>query len=561
MNAVPVLLITLLFFVLGYRFYSRYLSNSLFETHREASKTPAHEQRDNVDFLPTRKSVLFGHHFSSIAGAAPILGPAIAVIWGWIPALLWVIFGTVLMGAAHDFGCLVASMKFRGQSIGGFAEEVLGPQIRRLFLLVIFFLVWMVIAVFALVIANLFISYPSSVLPVHFEIIAAVLIGFFINRRGGGRLLWPSVLAQVSLLFMIYLGSQLPFSLGEWFPENQIYLWIVFLLFYSLIASILPVWVLLQPRDYINSHQLFLGLGAMILGVLILQPEIVAPAFQPRPKGAPPWLPFLFITIACGAISGFHGLVSSGTTSKQVAHWKDTRFIGYGGMLGEATLALLATLAVSAGFQTRTHWLNHYSSWSDANGLRMKLEAFVSGSARFLEALGIPPDFSQTAMAVLIISFAATSLDTATRIQRYVITEIGESFGVTYFRNRIFASLFAVGSAALLIFQRDKGQGGLAIWPLFGATNQMLAGLSLSILSVYLLKNHKNPSAYLFPAIFVVAVTSAGLVFNISGFMRLENDFLAVLALILFFVQIWIIFESTKAFLRLRREKMKVGKA
>ena len=384
---------SLLLFLFGHCFYSRYLSDRLFDLDDD-SETPAIRKNDGVDFVPTNRAILFGHHFSSIAGASPIVGPAVAIIWGWLPALLWVVLGTIFMGAAHDFGALVLSMRHDGKSIGQVAEDVIGKRARTLFLVVILFLVWLVIAVFALIIAKLFVRYPSAVIPVNFEILVAVAIGYCINKKGGD-LTWPSILAQAGLFVFIYLGTLYPVSLHHFFGDNETMAWIVFLFVYSFISSVLPVWVLLQPRDYINGHQLLVCLGALVLGLLASNPKVVAPAINPNPQGAPFWFPFLFITIACGAVSGFHGLVSSGTTSKQVKKWKDARTIGYGGMLGEGLLALIATLAVATGFSTRQKWEQHYSNWGEAKGLTSAIEAFVQGCTQFLSAVGFSAEFCQ----------------------------------------------------------------------------------------------------------------------------------------------------------------------
>lgn len=543
MNAAVLTLLTLLCFFIGYRFYAKYLGTNIFQIN-ENEKTPAHTLEDGVDFVPTKKSILWGHHFSSIAGAAPIVGPAVAVIWGWLPALLWIILGTVFMGAAHDFGALIVSMKNKGQSLATVSGHLISKRVRNLFLIVILFLVWMVIAVFTLVIANLFINFPSSVLPVNFEIIVALLIGYFINKKKK-NILGTAIATQVSLFIMIYLGTLYPISLSP-FTDSPLMLWILLLLVYSFIASTLPVWALLQPRDYINSHQLIIGLSSIILGVLILQPKIVAPAFQANPEGAPSWFPFLFITIACGAISGFHGLVSSGTTSKQVNKWKDAKPIGYGAMIGEGTLALLATLAVSSGFASTEAWHQHYSSWGEAKGLSAAINAFVIGSSNFLGALGISESFAQTMMSVLIISFAATSLDTATRIQRYIISEVGELNNIKALQSPLISSGFAILSALFLMMIQDGGKGGLLLWPLFGAANQMLAALTLIIISAYLIKAKKKATPYLIPLTFIFIMTLIGLSMNTYNFIVTTNYLLASLSIALLITEIWIALEAWK---------------
>lgn len=553
MNASFLAIFGLMAFLIAFRIYAKYISQNLFQIHNEINEnTPANLLKDNIDYVPTKKNILFGHHFSSIAGAAPIVGPAVAAIWGWVPAVLWIIFGVIFIGACHDFGALVLSMKNKGQSIALVSEKLINKRVRTLFLTVIFFLVWMVIAVFVLVIANLFIQFPAAVLPVNFEIIIAIIMGLFINK-GGKSLTIPSILAQGMLILMIVLGTKYPIALSTYFGTNDLMIWIVLLLIYSLIASVLPVWLLLQPRDYINSHQLMVGLALMITGLIIVSPKVVAPAFNLNPVGAPPWFPFLFITIACGAISGFHGLVSGGTSSKQVAKWSDTKLIGYGSMLGEGLLALLATIAVTAGFESSEAWHSHYASWNQANGLSAKIGAFVLGASRFVSGLGIPKDISQTVIAVLIISFAATSLDTACRIQRYVIGELGESFKIKIFHNRYLSGLMATGSAFLLMISANGGKGGLLLWPLFGATNQMLAALTLTIISYYLIKNKRNALPYIIPTILILFVTSTGLIFNILSYIKVSNWFLTILGGILLAAQLWIVFESISSLIRIKR--------
>ena len=549
MNGAAVAFAALVILGLSYRFYGRYLSHKIFELPKsddENIPTPAFEFQDNIDFVPTKKNILFGHHFSSIAGAAPIVGPAVAAIWGWVPAMIWIICGVVFMGACHDFGALVLSMRHKGESMANVAESLLGPRAKVLFLTIIFFLVWIVIAVFALVIAGLFIKFPASVIPVNFEIIIALIMGRYINKAGKSLTI-PSLLAQATLILMIILGTFYPISLSAVFGQYELIAWISFLMIYSFIASVLPVWLLLQPRDYINSHQLVVGLTLMILGLFVVQPEIVAPAFNLNPEGAPSWFPFLFITIACGAISGFHGLVGGGTTSKQVRKWKDAKPIAYGSMLLEGLLAILATLAVTAGFKTSAAWHSHYASWDQANGLSQKIGAFVLGSGRFVAGLGIPEDISRTVIAVLIISFAATSLDTACRIQRYIVAEFADYLKIPILKNRFVGSGFAVGSAFLLMLSSNGGKGGLSLWPLFGATNQMLAALTLILITLYLIKNKKRYMNFLLPALFILTITTIGLSHNIYQLFMKKSYLLILLSVLLLAAQFWVIVESFMA--------------
>lgn len=534
MNAAWVCLVGLVLLGLGYRFYSVILAQRVFAL-RDDEPVPAREQEDGIDFVPTQRAVLFGHHYASIAGAAPIIGPAIAVVWGWLPAVVWIVVGSILMGAVHDFSVLVLSMRHQGKSVGQISATVLGPRTRSLFLLVVFVLVMVVIAVFADAIAKLFVAFPGSVAPVNFQIIVAVLMGWAAYKKGI-PLLWPSIAALLALYAMAFVGEQMPLTLtslvGE---ENQGVTWVVLLLIYSFIASVIPVWVLLQPRDYINSHQLFVGLFMMIAGIFVARPEMNAPAINTPPADAPSILPFLFVTIACGAISGFHGLVSSGTTSKQIARATDARSIGYGGMLGEGLVALLATLAVSAGL---ADWASHYHSYAAA--AEGGISSFVEGASTFVAALGIPRGPAQVLVAVMVISFAATSLDTGVRIQRYILSELGEIYGIGFIQQRYVAGFFAVAPPlALYLTGTDR-----ALWPLFGSTNQLLAGLSLVVVTVWL-KNTGRPWLYTgIPMIFVVLVAAASMAGNILSYWERGNYLLLVVGSIVLALEIWVVLEG-----------------
>jgi len=536
MNAALVCVVGLVVFALGYRFYSRFLAERVFRL-RADEPVPSREREDGVDFVPTNKHVLFGHHYASIAGAAPIIGPAIAVVWGWVPAFLWVVLGTVFMGAVHDFSTLVLSIRHRGESVGTIVADVIGPRTRTLFLLVIFFLVWLVIAVFAKAIARLFISYPGTVIPVNFQIIVAVLIGWLCHKRGAG-LLVPSIAALVSLYVMVAVGVEVPVSLESIFGRHQEVAWIVALLIYTFVASVLPVWVLLQPRDYINSHQLLVGLGALIVGILVAHPVIQAPAFSVGPADAPSWFPFLFVTIACGAISGFHGLVSSGTTSKQIACATDARPIGYGGMLGEGVLALISTLAVSAGI---ADWAGHYHSWALA--AKTGVSNFVHGAAGFLTALAIPRGPAEVVVAVLVISFAATSLDTGVRIQRYILHELGAIYRIRALGNRYVAGAIAVVLPFLLLIGGRAGE----LWHLFGTSNQLLAGLSLTVVTVWLYRLHRPWYFAGIPMLAILIIAAVAMTGKLSVFIEEGNYFLASIGTIILALEIWVALEGAHA--------------
>lgn len=548
MNSALIAIAAFVAYILAYRFYGRFLSRRIFSID-PARRTPAHELEDGVDFVPTKRHILFGHHFTSISGAGPIVGPAIAVIWGWLPALLWVVIGSITMGAVHDLGALVVSARHKGRTIGDITNELIGPRAKRLFLILIFFALLIVIAVFVLVIGVLFKAYPATVLPVWIEIPIAVTLGLYTYKRSGSTLL-ASIVALVIMYAFVVIGLHFPITMPPLIMNSEVITWGVVLLVYAYIASILPVWVLLQPRDYINSHQLFLGLGLLYLGLFVGMPKIVAPAINPSPVGAPMLIPFLFITVACGAISGFHSLVSSGTTVKQLDNERDIPFIGYGSMLIEGVLSVLVILACTAGFSSRAAWSAHYASWNSAKGLGAKIGAFVEGGAGFLSNIGISHELGAAIVAVIVISFAATTLDTATRIQRYVVAELAADLKIRPLTGRHPATALAVLSAFGLSLI-NGGKGGMLLWPLFGAVNQLLGGLALIAITIYLFKE-KKPVYYTFiPMVFMLVMSAWAMIANLGGFINDGNWLLIIVGVAILLLELWIVFEGWSAVRRL----------
>ena len=531
----------LVLFGLAYRLYGRYVGRRVLGVD-PGRTTPAHTERDDVDFVPTNRYVLFGHHFASIAGAAPIVGPAIAVIYGWLPAMLWVVLGTIFLGAVHDFASLVVSLRHRGRSIGDLTEELVGPRARNLFLLLIFFGLSLVLAVFAVVIGVLFREHPQAVFPTFFLVAVALVAGNLVYRTRLG--LGPVTAGGVLLMaWSIAYGASHPVGAG--IPPSA---WVVILLAYSFVASVLPVWALLQPRDYLNSFGLFFGLGAMYLGLFLVHPPIVAPAVRAHPAGAPPMFPFLFILIACGAISGFHSLVASGTTAKQIDREEDARFVGYGAMLAEGALAAMAVIACTAGLGSAASWRARYASWGAINSLQNKLAAFVDGAGGFVHALGFPLDFSKTLVVVIVVSFAMTTLDTCARMLRLIISEIGENAGIPLLRNRYLSSALAVLSGlALAAVPAGKVSTGMALWPVFGATNQILAALALLTASVYLVQQARPALATLVPMGFMLAVTLAGMVYNLRHYAATGNHLLLAVGAAILGLEVWLAVESLLA--------------
>lgn len=613
----------LVLYLVAYHTYGKWLARKIFKLDPDAV-TPSVALNDDKDYVPTSKSVIFGHHFTSIAGTGPIVGPAVAVIWGWVPALLWVLFGSIFIGAVHDFGALVVSMRNRGQTVGDIAGRVLAPRTRVLFLSILFMALTIVLAIFGLVIAAVFRQYPSAIIPCLIQIPLAVVIGVWMHRRGFNILI-PSLITLAVMYLTVYFGDVGALhAANTWLAELSIMTWVAILLLYSYIASVLPVWVLLQPRDYINSLQLLSALALVVVGLIVAgliggapiagetaRPalEIAAPSFTMAPEGAPAIFPFLFITIACGAISGFHCLVSSGTSSKQIKCESDAQFVGYGSMLTEGFLAVLVILACVAGIGLgigttdgtgvvtgEAAYLQRYASWNAANGLAAKVGAFVEGSANFLKALGLAPGFAVALMGVFVASFAATTLDTACRLQRYVVQELAATLApkisktalaseaydfdnnvsgadratgkaadqqphamnpLTWLTNKhgatVFAVVIATAIAALPAAGATEwswstaGKGGLLLWPLFGATNQLLGGLAFLVITFWMWRRKLPVWFVAIPMVFMLVLPGIAMTLNIFG----ENGYLASKNWLLFGIgvatialEIWMIIEA-----------------
>ncbi len=612
MSTLFVAVASMIAFVIAYHTYGRYLARKLFGL-RDDEAMPSETQRDDIDFVPTDRSVVFGHHFTSIAGTGPIVGPALAVFWGWLPALLWVVFGSILIGGVHDLAALVISIRNRGESIGQAAGHLLSPRAKFLFLIVLIIALSIVLAVFGLVIANIFQLYPESVLSVWTAMPVAVLIGWRVIRRGGNLIL-PCLAGLFALYLTVYLGAYVwPINIADVLPAGSVYMtpvvvWTALLLAYAFVASVLPVWLLLQPRDFINSLQLLVALVLLVVGLAaaswVGQADLIrsAPAIATNiPSDAPPMLPFLFITIACGACSGFHCLVSSGTTSKQLRSAADAQLIGYGSMLGEGMLAVLVILACCAGVgmgrlertivdgetvvsrvapdaratnsggqEGSAAWRSYYHTGQIAatvsvaagvadepppaepggwrkQGLAQKLAAFIDGSANFLSSVGIPLKMGVAIMAVMVASFAATTLDTATRLQRYVISEISQSAGFAPGTNKYVATGIGVGIAMLIaIFAGDApGTGGLILWPLFGATNQLLAGLALMVAVFYLARRNRSVALLAIPMFAMLLLPAWAMTFDlIENWWPARDWVLVSFGLVILSLQVWMVGEG-----------------
>lgn len=564
MNSALLALIALVGYVIAYFTYGKYIGSRILKIS-DKHPMPAHVQRDNVDFVPTKPSIVFGHHFTTIAGLGPIVGPAIGIIWGWLPAFLWVFLGSIFMGAVHDLSTLVVSARNRGMTMGELTGKVIGPSTRYALQFIMQLLLFIVLAVFAMIVGTLFYMYPEAVIPVWLQIPIAVWLGNRL-RHGKNELLY-SLFALVMMYGAIFIGVKIPVMLpGD--QQTVIVTWCVLLFVYVFFASTTPVQVLLQPRDYINAQQLLVAMLLIMAGLAVAHPEITAPAVNSyafaEGSDVPSMAPIMFIVIACGAISGFHSLASSGTTVKQVDRERDTRIIGYGGMITESFFAVLVLMAVGGGLgmglvvdgQLLTGsdaFQHHYASWSSANGLGAKLGAFITGGANLLGALGIPPAFGAAMISVFIVSFANTTLDSAARIQRLSLQEIFRNTeGVVKkpVNNRYVATAMIVSVAALMTFLKPGGQGAMMLWPLFGSLNQLMAALALGVVSVYL---HTKKISVLYtalPMLFVLVVTLWAMVENGMLFFREGDLLLFGISVLIIILTAWLTLSSLLALVK-----------
>ncbi len=557
MHSVVIVLLGMAGMAFGWFVYSKFIAEKVFRLDPDFI-TPAHELNDGVDFVPTNRYVLWGHHFTSVAGAAPIVGPAIAVYWGWVPAVLWVVFGTIFFAGVHDAGALWASNRHKGRSIGALSEAVVGHRTRVLFMVVIFLLLLMVNSVFGVVIANAFVGTPEAVLPAWAAIVVALVIGQLVHRRFNLVVLG---LCGVAVLYAsVYAGSKVPLALPEMFGLTAQANWILILFTYAAVASMLPVWVLLQPRDFINGMQLLVGLVLLYGAVFLFLPDISAPAFNSRAgEAGPSLIPLLFVTIACGAVSGFHGIVASGTSSKQLDRETDARFVGYLGAVGEGSLALITIVTVSgvALAATPELWHEIYDEFGAAGA-----GSFISGGANLISCgWGLPAGVAETLLATMVVLFAGTTMDSGVRLQRYIIQEWGEIYRIPALKNGVLATAVAVGACLLLAFGAGgaSGTGGLIIWPLFGSTNQILAGLTLLVISVMLIKLGR-PSLYtLLPMLFVLTMSFLAGCVTLVQFYQAGNYLLVGIDLVVLATSLLVMLEAGAVIADHKRNGKKIG--
>jgi len=578
MDALLLMIVCGVGFIVAYHTYGRFLARKIFKLDAYA-QVPSKKLKDDVDYVPTRKGIIFGHHFTSIAGTGPIVGPAIGIIWGWLPAVLWVVFGSIFMGAVHDFGTLVVSMRNEGKSISEAAAKYINVRVRFIFFGIVFLSLLLVIAVFGVVIASVFTEFPSSVIAVWLQIPIAVGLGFAVYKKNANVLLATAV-AVAGMYLCIAIGSKFPIELGAALGISSTGLWVIILLIYAWVASTLPVTTLLQPRDYINAWQLFIAMALLAGGATLASVSgklpLVAPAINTSvPPNTPQIWPFMFVIIACGAVSGFHSLVASGTTTKQVAKEPDSLFVGYGSMLLEGALAILVIICVGAGvgmalkladgtiLTGQAAWQHQYGTWIGAKGLSDKIAPVVTGAANMMETLGLPRIVGITLMGVFIASFAGTTLDTSVRIQRYVVSELANDLKIPYLPNRWVATTFAVLTAAGLAFATGAdGKGAMILWPLFGSANQLLASLALLVITLYL--KRKGGLRFLItalPCLVMLTITTWAMIANEIKFVHdalahpqeWPKWLLVAIAAVIFLLAAWMIVEAAIVSLKARR--------
>ena len=564
MNAAVLLIISIAILLIGYIFYGRWLSKKWGVD--PSNVTPAHTMEDGVDYVPAKAPVLMGHHFSSIAGAGPINGPIQAAVFGWVPVALWVLIGGIFFGGVHDFGALFASVRNKGKSIGTVIEDSIGLKAKRLFLIFAYLTLLLVVAAFASIVANTFkatflengaIDYAASAANAStamisiFFIVLAIFFGFFVYRRNA-PLGVSTIIGVVLIAVAMYVGL-------NWHPIYLSYeTWMIICGLYILVASVTPVWILLQPRDYLSSFLLYGMMILAVVGIIGCHPSIDAmPAFTgfydtvaPTGSSIGYLFPALFVTIACGAISGFHSLVGSGTTAKQLNREQDARPIAYGGMLIESALAIISLCAVAYIWKDYASGTTVVPTQVFAGGLSSMLGTLFGSGAQTI---------TYSLLILAVSAFCLTSLDTATRLARYMFQEFwmkpGETMADMTGARKVLTNPY-VSTAITVVLGVALGMTGYAkIWALFGAANQLLAALGLLAVAAWLGKIGRNNKMFYIPMVFMLLVTLTSLVFTIITQVNLVTSgadvtwgiVRGVIAVLLIILAIDLVIEGVKA--------------
>lgn len=516
MSSLVLIIASIVLFLVGYVTYGAYLAKQW--GIDPTRKTPAHEVNDGIDYVPTKPAVLLGHHFASIAGAGPINGPIQAAIFGWVPVFLWIVLGSIFVGGVHDYGSLFASVRHKGKSIGEVIHANMGKKGMMLFSIFAWLTLLLVVAAFTNIVASTFASVPAAASSSLMFIVLAILFGFLVYRKGVS--LKIGTIVGVILLFLcVYLGYVFPVQLS-------LNTWIIVLMIYIYAASTAPVWILLQPRDYLNSFLLYAMIAGAVIGIVIFNPSIQLPALTGFNVNGQLLFPMLFVTVACGAISGFHSLVGSGTTSKQVDNEKDTKLIGYGAMLIEGVLAVVSL--ITAAYVSNTE-LTELLKGGPVN-------VFSSGVGTFMSKFGIPFDIGKSFVALAVSAFALTSLDTATRLGRFIFQEFFDNPEKE--KPSILTNMYVSTAITVLIGGYMAAGGYARIWPIFGSANQLLAALALLAIAVWLKKSGRNYHMLTIPMIFMLVVTLSALVLLIKSNLAAGNYLLVIFPVLLFILAV-----------------------
>ncbi|MFH1052314.1 MAG: carbon starvation protein A [bacterium] len=545
MSAAIVIIFGVSWFIFAYLWYGKVIQKKVLKID-DSNITPSNQLNDGMDYVPTKPSILFGHHFSSIAGAGPIVGPIIAFAYfGWLPAMLWVLIGSVFMGAVHDYAALVASLRSRGESIVEITKTAVSGRASAIFAAFVWLTLVLVQAVFADLTAKTLAEDPHIVIPTVGILLIALLFGFFVYRKGMS-VVAGTVICLAMLFGLILLGAEVPINIESIMGISTYHFWLLFAIIYSFIAATLPVWLLLQPRDYLSMYLLIIGLFAGLIGLVAGNPTISAPAFISFNSEGGAMFPMLFIIIACGAISGFHSLVASGTSAKQLRKESDGKFVAYGSMLTEGLLALMVIVMISSLLV----WLPGGSGGSTINGyafqdlfLKSPNIVFGYGLGLSIDSLGIPIKLGISFGILMLNAFILTTLDTSARLNRYVVTEtIGKKYG-GIFKNKYFSTAVSLFFAYILCL----GGGYRVIWPVFGASNQLIATLALFVVTVFFL-GYKSPKWYtLIPAIIMLIITETALIYNsVASYIPESQWHLAIISVVLFVLGLIVAFEVYK---------------
>ncbi|GMR04082.1 MAG: carbon starvation protein A [Gammaproteobacteria bacterium] len=575
MNSLFLLIIAVLAFVFGYRFYSKFLSLGVFRLDINYS-TPAHRRTDG-DYTFASRHLLFGHHLAAIAAGTTLIGSAVALIWGWIPAFLWMVVGSAVAAGTYGLGSLWLSVRHPGLGAAELAGKFIGPRACELFFLLALALLLIMNAVFALLAAQLFAAYPAAVLPFWTVVLVALVFGQFLRGRREPELIPASLVALLVSIMAVWLLGKVPFAFtgalnldmrgASFVSMDATFVWMVLMLVYSFFATHLPVRKLVRPHGYLTAVLLGFTLIILYAGVVIEHPNLIAPEFNTPPDG-PGVMPWLFITLTSGAFAGFHFLITNGITAKQLNRETDARYVGYGAAVAEGLIALSAVLIAGTAFNSPEAWNQYFASWEGIQGLQPILTLYIDGFVHFAAVLGLGMEFARTLAAVVVISLVVTTLVAGIRVQKHLLAEFAqrhriipsEKEGETQTASaprapwlaRAVAPLqkdknllwLTVGLTALLMFSDGQGFGGLKLWPLFGAANLVLGVFGLLLLTLALRRVQQPMVHVLAPMVLLALFASWALIAQLGKWWQTGHWLLFGLGLILLLIELAVILEA-----------------